>query len=116
MNKEARIFLLDIKECIEKIEEYIDDINKEQFFIETKVQDAILRRIEIIGEATKNIPDNFRKDYPDVPWSKMARTRDRMIHAYFGINLERVWVIVKDDLPDLKKKIKIILDDIEKPE
>jgi len=46
----------------------------------------------------------------------MARTRDRMIHAYFGINLERVWVIVKDDLPDLKKKIKIILDDIEKPQ
>ena len=116
MNKEARIFLLDIRECIEKIEEYMDDINKEQFFEETKVQDAILRRIEIIGEAAKNTPAEFRKTHSDVPWSKMARTRDRMIHAYFGINLERVWVIVKDDLPDLKKKIKIILDDIEKPE
>ncbi len=116
MNKEARIFLLDIKECIEKIEEYMDNINKEQFFIETKVQDAILRRIEIIGEASKNIPAEFRETHPHVPWSKMARTRDRMIHAYFGINLERVWVIVKDDLPDLKKKIKIILEDMEKPE
>lgn len=116
MNKEARIFLQDIKECIEKIEEYMNDISKEEFLEETKIQDAILRRIEIIGEATKNIPEFFRKDYPDVPWSKMARTRDRLIHAYFGVNQERVWVIVKDDLPDLKKKIKIILEDMEKPE
>ncbi|MBN2013903.1 MAG: DUF86 domain-containing protein [Candidatus Altiarchaeota archaeon] len=113
MKKDVRVFLLDILECIEKIEEYTGDISKEEFLGETWIQDAVLRRVEVIGEAAKNIPDSFKKTHPGLPWSEMARTRDRLIHGYFGVNLERVWVIVKDDLPDLKKKIKKIQEDLE---
>ncbi|MEA3343754.1 MAG: DUF86 domain-containing protein [archaeon] len=112
MRKEARIFLLDILECIEKIEEYVNDVSKEKFFEETWLQDAVLRRLEIIGEATKNVSLEVRRKYSDVPWKKMAGMRDKLIHAYFGVNLERVWSVVKDDLPDLKKKIIVILNKI----
>jgi len=73
-----------------------------------------LRRLEVIGEAVKNLPLDFREKYPNIDWKKIAGLRDVLIHAYFGVSLERIWVIVKDDLPDLKKKIKKILDDMEK--
>ncbi len=110
MIKDARIFLLDILECIEKIEEYTNDVGKEKFLEETWIQDALLRRLEIIGEATKNMPIMVIKKYPDVPWKKIAGMRDKLIHAYVGVNLERVWSVVKEDLPKLKKEIKTILD------
>ncbi len=116
MRKDARVFLVDILECIEKIEEYTNDVSKEKFLEETWIQDAVLRRVEIIGEAVKNIPPKLRKKYPDVPWKNVAGMRDKLIHAYFGISLERVWSVVKDDLPDLKKKIRAILEDMKKQE
>ena len=70
------------------------------------LRDATIRRLEIIGEAVKNIPNSFRNKYPEVPWRNIAGFRDILIHAYFGINLDRVWNIIKKDLPDLKKNIK----------
>ena len=114
MKRTVRIFILDIEECIEIIEEYMDDISETTFFGERRIQDAVLRRLEIIGEAVKNLPLEFREKYPDIDWKKIAGLRDVLIHAYFGVNLERVWVIAKDDLPDLKKKIKKILDEMER--
>jgi uncharacterized protein with HEPN domain len=73
-------------------------------------QNALIRSIEIIGEATKNLSSDFRKKHPSVPWKKIAGMRDRLTHHYFGVDFTRVWNVVKDDLPKLKKQIKEILD------
>ena len=117
MKRNVRIFLMDIKDCIETIEEYTGGgINREKFYEEKKDQDAVLRRLEIIGEAVKNLPLGFREKHPDIEWKKISGLRDVLIHGYFGVNLERVWVIVKDDLPDLKEKVGKILDEMEKGE
>jgi len=73
-------------------------------------KDAIVRELEIIGEAVKNLSPGFTSKYPDVEWSQIARTRDIIIHRYFGLDLNVIWNIVKEDLPRLKKDIKEILD------
>ena len=74
---------------------------------------AVIRRLEIMGEAAKNIPEDFRNKYCEVPWKQIAGMRDVLIHGYFGVNLERVWIVVERDLPDLKQKISKILEEIE---
>jgi uncharacterized protein with HEPN domain len=109
MKRDVKIYLNDILGSIEKIEKYMKDVTREEFFKDTKLQDAVMRRLEIIGEATKNIPEYFRKKYPNIPWKKIAGMRDVLIHVYFGVNVERVWVVIKKDLPDLKEKLKEIL-------
>jgi uncharacterized protein with HEPN domain len=110
--RDTRVFLEDILESIEKIEEYTTDVNEEEFYENTFVQDAVIRRLEVIGEAVKNIPDDFRVKYPDIPWRQIAGMRDVLIHAYFGVNLRRVWKVIKEDIPELKLKILKILEDI----
>ncbi len=109
MKKEIRIFLEDIKESIDRIEEYTQGMNKEHFMEDIRTQDAIIRRLEIIGEAVRNIPEDFRNKYPDIPWKQIAGMRDVLIHGYFGVNLERVWAVVERDLPELKPKVLRIL-------
>ncbi len=105
MKKDPLIFLKHIFECVNKIEEYLKGISKEEFLKNTQLQDAIIRRIEVMGEAIKNLPIEFVTKYPSFPWSDIAKTRDKFIHQYFGIDLERVWKTVKENIPELKKKI-----------
>jgi len=105
MRKEIRIFIEDILKSIENIEEYVGEMNKEKFLEDNKTQDAVLRKLEVIGEAVKNIPSEVKDKYPEVSWKRIAGMRDIIIHEYFGINLERVWKTVRDDLPELKEKI-----------
>ena len=112
MRRDVRLFLEDILESIERIEEYLDNVDEEDFYENTIVQDAVLRRLEIIGEAVKNIPDNIRKKYPDIPWKQIAGMREVLIHAYFGVNLRRVWKVAVEDIPELKPKIAKILNEI----
>lgn len=92
-------FLRDIKEAISRINSYTNGIEYKEFQKDTKTQDAVVRNLEIIGEAVKNISKEFKKKYTDMPWKEMAGTRDKVIHFYFGVNYDVVWSISKDELP-----------------
>jgi uncharacterized protein with HEPN domain len=93
--------IADLREAISRIESYTQGLTYEQFMKNIKDQDAVVRNLEIIGEASKNISSAFKKKYPQIPWSDMARVRDRLIHHYFGVNLDIVWDIIKVELPSL---------------
>lgn len=101
--------LNDIKEAIGRILTYTADLTYQQFMEDIKTQDAVVRNLEIIGEATKNLSASTRKAYPRVPWRELMGMRDKMIHHYFGINYEIVWTIAKKELADLFPQIKKIL-------
>lgn len=109
MKKTPAIFLEHIIESINLLEAYIKHSSKKDFYAAGQIQDAVLRRLEIIGEAVKNLPADFRNEYPDVAWQKIAGMRDFLIHEYFGVDIELVWNTLKKDLPVLKKQISEII-------
>jgi len=114
MKKDPRIFLHHILESMEETENHIRGISEEEFSRDVKTQDAVVRRIEIIGEATKNLPADFQREHPGVEWREIAGMRDKLIHHYFGIDMSIVWEVSKKDLPKLKKQISKILKSLEK--
>lgn len=103
------VYLQDILESIQQIEGYLDGVNENEFYQNSEKQDAVLRRLEIIGEAVKHISDDIRDENKEVPWRKIAGMRDIIIHEYFGVTLSMIWVVTQRDLPDLKSKIKDII-------
>lgn len=105
MKRNIMLFIQDILENIANIESFSKGLNREKFESDKLRQNAIIRCLEIIGEATKNIPHSFRNKYPAIPWVKIAGFRDVLSHAYFGVSLDRVWNIVETDLPKLKEEI-----------
>jgi len=109
MPRDYRAYFRDILEAIRKIKRYTENINFEEFADNELIQDGVVRNLEIIGEAVKNIPEDVKRDNPDVEWRKIAELRDILIHAYFGIDVEVVWDIVKNKVPKLKEKIENIL-------
>lgn len=100
-----RDFLLDIEDAIGRILKYTFGITWDGYLRDFKTQDAVVLNLEVIGEATKNLSDEFKKQNPGIPWQDMAGTRDRLTHHYFGVNQEIVWQIVEQDLPNLKDQI-----------
>ena len=104
--------LQDIVEAIRRIRVYTKKMDYDGFVQDTKTQDAVIRNIEIIGEAARNIPAPITKDNPTIPWKQIAGTRDRLIHDYFGTNLDIVWNIVDQELSPLLEGIQKTLDKI----
>ena len=106
--KDPKIFLQHILESIEILEGYVNGISEHDFINSIEKQDLAARRLEIIGEAVKNLPNSFRKKYPNIEWNKIAGFRDIVTHAYFGIDEEIVWDIIKNKLFPLKKEVEKI--------
>jgi len=94
---------------IEKIQKYTNQLSFEEFSNNDMIIDAVIRNFEIIGEAVKKIPDEIKKQYPDIEWKESAGFRDILIHDYFGIDLELVWETIQNNIPNFKKKIEDIL-------
>ena len=102
-------FLRDIREAVRRIRAYTDAMTYDRFLADIKTQDAVIRNLEIIGEATKSLSTRLRGKYPDVPWKGMAGIRDRLIYHYFGVNLDIVWDIVAVELSALESQVEEIL-------
>lgn len=105
MKKDIKIFLSHIIESIEAISAHTKKISKDRFSRDITIQDAVIRRIEIIGEAVKNLPADYKRRHFEIEWREIAGMRDKLIHEYFGVNMDVVWHTIKKDIPKLKKEI-----------
>lgn len=106
--KDDNVYLRHILECIENIESYIPN-GKSDFFSSKLIQDAVIRNLEIVGEATKRISQDLREQHPQLPWREMAGLRDILIHNYFGVDNGIVWNVVEEEIPTLKEQITDLL-------
>ncbi|HOC77519.1 MAG TPA: DUF86 domain-containing protein [Methanofastidiosum sp.] len=111
MKESQEIYLRHILDAINNIEKYTKNLDYSKFQKNSMAYHAVIYQILVIGEAVKNLSDETKDDYPDVPWRNIAGTRDRLIHGYFEIQLKEIWKVVTDDLNDLKQVILAILED-----
>lgn len=112
--KDPLIFIEHILDSINKIESFIKGVSKDEFSSDIKLQDALIRRIEIIGESVKNLSKEFKDKHNNIPWSEIAGMRDKLMHHYFGVNLDTVWEVIKKDIPGLKGNMLKIKKDFKK--
>ena len=114
MKREIVDYIEDIISAMDKAMDFVKNMSYEEFTRDDKTVYAVVRAIEIIGEAVKNIPGNVRKKYPEIPWKDMAGMRNKVIHEYFGVKLNIVWRTVKEEIPPLKPLFEKILKELEK--
>ncbi len=112
--RDIRDYLQDILEAITDIEDFVANMTYEEFLKDRKTVNAVVRSIEIIGEASKKLPDAIKSKYPDLPWKEITGMRDKLINAYFGMDTETIWQTIKHNIPPLKQTIQIIKKDQEK--
>ncbi len=108
--REPNLYLSDILEAIAAIERFVEGLEFEDFKKNDEKSSAVIRKFEIIGEAAKNLPDNIKQIYPDIPWKEIAGFRDKLIHFYFGIKYDLVWHTIKNRIPQIKPLISKILE------
>jgi uncharacterized protein with HEPN domain len=106
--KEERVYLLHIRDAVERALSYTAQ-GKLAFFADPRTQDAVIRNLEVVGEAVKNLSEGLKARDSTVPWKRTAGMRDRVIHEYFEVNLQLVWDAVEQELPRLKREIEAIL-------
>ncbi len=111
--RSPRLYIQDILVCIAKIEKYTKGMKFSDFKKKDYIQDAVLRNIEIIGEATTNLPKKLTNKHPQVPWNKMKGMRNLVIHEYFGVDLNITWKTTKESLPKLKPMVETVLDTLD---
>ncbi|MFC1584973.1 DUF86 domain-containing protein [Fibrobacterota bacterium] len=112
-NRPVKLLLEDISEAVEKAERYIEGLNFDAFEKNEKTIDAVVRNLEIIGEAANNLTEAFKRNHADIEWSKVIGLRHRIIHGYFGVDLDIIWQILKNDLPVFKHKLSLLQNSIE---
>ena len=113
-NKEPIFFLQDIQNSVTKIFKYTTNIDYQEFVSNDMAKDAVERNFEIIGEAVKNLSEDFRNKYPNIPFKQIAGIRDKLIHDYFGVDYEIVWKTIKDKLPEFNSDIEKLITDLTK--
>ena len=106
------VYLQHILDAIQKISLYLQGIDKDKFLKNSLIQDGVIRQLEIIGEATKQISLELRDQQSSIPWSQMAGMRDKLIHHYFGVDLETVWLTATQDIPELRIPIQSLIDQL----
>jgi len=111
--RDVKLYVRDILEAIKAIEKFVEGMDFESFKEDDKTSSAVIRKFEIIGEATKNIPQSIKEKYPHIPWKEMAGFRDKLIHFYFGIKYDIVWDTIKLRLPELRNNIERVLKGLE---
>lgn len=110
MKRQYTLFIRDILDALERIEQFVGQTTFEAFVKNDLLSSAVVRKLEIIGEAAKNLPAEVRRRYPDIPWRSMARMRDRLSHGYFAVDYEVVWKVIKEELPALKPGLQEMYD------
>lgn len=114
MKKNLLDYISDISNAIEEVGDFTQGMDFPEFLSDRKTINAVIRSLEVIGEAAKKIPEEVRKRYSAIPWKRMAGMRDKLIHEYHGVDLEIVWAVVKEELSPVKPLIKKVLEDMEK--
>lgn len=105
MSRDSRLRLLDILDAIDRITSYVAGLSYEEFLADWKTQDAVTRNIEVIGEAARSLPADFRASYPNIPWDEIVGMRNVIVHEYFGILPDVVWDVIQNELPTLRSQL-----------
>jgi uncharacterized protein with HEPN domain len=112
MTRDLQVYVDDILESLLKIQSYIEGLDADVFFANTQVQDAVIRRLEIVGEAAKNVPESVRHAHPDIPWRRIAGLRDVLIHDYSGVSMSRIWKVAKENVETLRQQMERVRNDL----